>query len=117
MKIALSFLRRAVLRAFGLAGLAAGISLGSAAEAAPARTEIVPYIEVQQVLNADLNDGDVLTYTSVSAGVDGRVTTRRVQAQISYRYERRIAWEDDIADDDVHTGIAQVHAQLVPNML
>lgn len=117
MKIALSFLRRGLLRAFGLAGLTAAISLGSAAEAAPARTEIVPYIQVQQVLNADLNDGDVLTYTSVSAGVDGRVTTRRVQAQISYRYERRIAWEGDIADDDVHTGIAQVHAQVIPNML
>jgi hypothetical protein len=115
MKIALS----SCLRAVGLSGLAAGLAMAFASPAAAAkRAEIVPYLEVEQVLSADFNGGgDTLTYTSVAAGVDGRVTGKRVQAQVSYRYERRIAWEHDIADDDVHTGIAQARAEIVPNML
>ncbi len=111
MKNALTSIARRIL-------LAAGLAIAFAAPASAAnRAEIVPYLEVQQVLSADLNDGDTLTYTSVSAGIDGRVTTRRVEAQVSYEYERRIAWNSGIADDDVHTGLAQVRAQIVPNML
>ena len=116
MKIALS----SFLKAVGLSGFAAGLAMafGSPAAAAPGRAEISPYLEVHQVLSADFNgSGDSLTYTSVSAGVDGRVSTRRVEAQVSYRYEHRIAWEHDVADDDVHTGLAQARAELVPNML
>ena len=116
MKIALSSLPRRMVRALGLAGLVAGIGIAVAAPSGK-RTDIVPYLEVQQVLSADFNDGDVLTYTSLAAGVDGRVTTRRVQAQASYRYERRIAWEGELADEDVHTGIAQARAEVIPNML
>lgn len=59
----------------------------------------------------------MLTYTAVAAGVDGRIRTRRVEAQISYRYERRIAWDKELADDDVHSGIAQARIQMVPNAL
>ena len=110
MKMKLAFV--AALGALGLSGLAAGVSL---AAAGPGRTAVVPYLEVQQVLSADLNEGDVLTYTALAAGVDAATTTRRVQAQVSYRYERRIAWEDDLADQDVHTGLAAVRAELVPN--
>ena len=46
------------------------------------------------MLSADLGSGgETLTYTSVAAGVDGRIQTRRVTAQISYRYERDIDME------------------------
>jgi hypothetical protein len=98
-------------------GLAASRSASHRRRSAAPRHAGVPYLEVQQVLNADLNEGDVLTYSALAAGVDARTSTRTVDAQVSYRYERRIAWEDDIGDEDVHTGLAAVRAELVPNTL
>jgi len=90
---------------------------GPAPNAAPrrrhSRGEIRPYLEVTQVLSADLNGGETLTYTSVAAGVDGRIETRRVTAQISYRYERNIEWGNQVADQDVHSGVALVRAEVV----
>ena len=101
--------------AFAAAGFAV---LATASDAdGQARSRITPYLEVQQVLAADLNEGDVLTYTSVGAGVSGHVETRRVQATISYNYQRRIAWEGGLADEDVHSGLAAVKVQVVPNLL
>ena len=116
MNMKLASIGRQALRAFGLSGLAAGLSLALSAPAS-AQTEVVPYLEVEQVLSADLNEGDTLTYTSVAAGVDATASTNRVQGQVSYRYERRIAWQDDLADDDIHSGLAQLRAELVPNTL
>ncbi|HEX8486316.1 hypothetical protein [Sphingomonas sp.] len=97
------------------------IALASAA-AMPAhaqegrRVVVAPYIELGQVLDADLNSGDVLTYTSLAAGIDAAVATARAQAQISYRYERRISWDDDIGDDDIHSGLARGTLRLVPGL-
>ena len=43
------------------------------------RVQISPYIEAGQVLAADLGDGgDVLTYSTLGAGIDASVQTRRV---------------------------------------
>ncbi|HEY5710631.1 MAG TPA: hypothetical protein VIT38_01950 [Allosphingosinicella sp.] len=82
------------------------------------RAEIHPYLEVTQVLSAELESGgETLTYTTVAAGVDGSISTRRVTAQVSYRYERDIAWEGNVADQDVHSGVAMVSAQIVPGAL
>ena len=83
-----------------------------------ARTEIGAYLEVAQVLSADLDSGgETLTYTSVAAGVDGTVQTRRVTAQISYRYERDIDWNDGGVDRDAHAGLAMVNVQVIPGAL
>ena len=114
MEIAsLKRLGRAML---GLAGLAAAFALAPAP--ASARTDAVPYLEVQQVLSADLNGGgDVLTYTAVAAGINASASTRRLEARMSYRYERRIAYEDDLVDDDIHSGVGQARLQLVPDLL
>src|SRR5687767_10279133 len=68
----------------------------AAAETAPApraatprlRSEIHPYLEVSQVVSAELDSGDTLTYTSLAAGVDGNIRTRRVTVSIGYRYQR-----------------------------
>lgn len=89
----------------------------SAPRARRSRGEIRPYLEIAQVLSADLDGGDTLTYTTLAAGVDGRVQTRRVTAQMSYRYERSIGWNGNVRDRDVHSGVAMVNAQVVPGLL
>ena len=82
------------------------------------RGEIRPYLEVQQVLSADLSHGgDTLTYTSVAAGVDGHIQTRRVTAQASLRYERDIDWNGHVEQQDNISGIATVHAEVAPGAL
>ncbi|PHR16800.1 MAG: hypothetical protein COA41_13540 [Sphingopyxis sp.] len=95
--------------------------LGFAAPAAEARerqADVAPYIEIQQVLVADLKDGsDVLTYTSVAAGVDTSIQTRNAAAQLNVRYERRFYYQDNLGDDDIVTGLARGRVQLVPNLL
>ena len=98
------------------------VDAAPAPEAAPpasgrARAEIHPYLEIAQVVSAELDGGDTLTYTSVAAGVDGRVATRRVTVQMSYRYQRNIEWEGEVGDTDIHSGIAQVGIQVVPGAL
>lgn len=79
------------------------------------RTEVGAYLEVAQVLSADLGSGgETLTYTSIAAGVDGTMQTRRVTAAVSYRYERDIDWQDGGIDRDAHSGLAMVNLQVVP---
>ena len=87
------------------------------ARAGRARTRIAPYLEVAQVVSAELDGGDTLTYTSIAAGVDGRVETRRVSVQLSYRYQRNIEWSGDVGDQDIHSGVAMVGVQVIPGAL
>lgn len=83
------------------------------------RSTIVPYLEIGQVLSADLkNGGDVLTYSLAAVGVDAAVQTARAEAQVSVRYERRFAWGgDNIGDQDAISGIARANLQIIPNAL
>lgn len=88
------------------------------------RVDVGAYVELQGGVSAELAGGDALlgndetlTYTSVAAGVDGQVSTRRVAASFGYRYERRFELSGDLPDADIHSGIAQVRAQLVPGTL
>jgi uncharacterized protein (PEP-CTERM system associated) len=102
---------------------AAGQDAAAPSQAPPSgrthsRGEIRPYLEVQQVLSADLgNGGNTLTYTSVAAGVDGHIETRRVTAQASLRYERDIDWNGHVAQEDNVSGLATVHAEVAPGLL
>ncbi len=95
--------------------------IGLAAPAVEARernADVAPYIEVQQILVADLKDGsDVLTYTSVAAGIDSSIQTRGAEAQLNVRYERRFFYQDNLGDDDVITGLARGRVQIVPDLL
>lgn len=75
---------------------------------------VAPYIALGQVLTADLQSGDVLTYSTVAAGIDASIRGERAEAQISYRYERRISWDREIGDDDVHSGLARAAVKVVP---
>lgn len=94
-----------------------GIALAMilAATGAQARERYVtPYIELTQVLDADLTNDDVLTYSQIAVGIDAGVSGRRSEAQISYRYERRIPWNDRAIDSDVHTGLARASVMVAP---
>ncbi len=69
---------------------------------------IEPYVDASQVLVADLSGGgEVLTYSTIGAGVDASIQTRRIEVQLSYNYERRIAYQRDVADGDTHSGLAR----------
>ncbi|AJP74475.1 hypothetical protein TS85_12175 [Sphingomonas hengshuiensis] len=81
------------------------------------RTRVSPYIEASQVLSADLSGGgDVLTYSTVAAGVDASVQTRRVEVQVSYKYERRFAYDGSLANDQTHSGLARARARVAPGL-
>ena len=101
-----------MMRIFSVGVALGALIAGTSAQAQSRRVAVTPYIEVGQVLDADLNTGDVLTYSTIAAGIDVAASTARVTGQLSYRYERRIAWDDDIGDDDIHTGLARVSAQV-----
>ncbi|MEH6828917.1 hypothetical protein [Parasphingorhabdus sp.] len=89
-----------------------------AAEARERKADVAPYIEIQQILVADLKDGsDVLTYTSVAAGLDSSIQTRGAEAQLNVRYERRFYYQDNLGDDDIVTGLARGRVDIVPNLL
>lgn len=76
---------------------------------------VTPYIEVGQVLTAELsNGGDVLTYSTVAVGVESTISTRRFQAAVDARYERRIAWEDPLLDNDIISGLARARYDVAP---
>ncbi|MFN3820020.1 hypothetical protein [Blastomonas sp.] len=82
------------------------------------RSVVVPYLEVGQVISADIkNGGDLLTYSLAAVGVDAVVQTARTEAQVSVRYERRFSWNDDFGDQDAISGIARANVQLIPNTL
>ncbi|MDX5984726.1 hypothetical protein [Sphingomonas echinoides] len=88
---------------------------------APAHAEerkrsITPYIEIGQVVTADLKNDDVLTYSTVAAGVDASVQTQRTQLQVSYRYERRFSYSKKVGDDDVHSGLARATVRVAPGV-
>ncbi|MBK2451702.1 hypothetical protein, partial [Escherichia coli] len=94
--------------------VAAAVALALPAHAQ--RVQVSPYIELGQVLTVDLNDGDTLTYTSAAVGVDASVSSRRVTVSASAEYERRIAWNDDLADSDVVSGIVRGTALVAPGL-
>jgi hypothetical protein len=80
--------------------------------------DVVPYIDVAQVVVAELSPGsDVVTYSQVAAGVDASVQGRNNQGAVSVRYERRIGWEDDQPDGDTISGIARASAAVIPQTL
>ena len=79
---------------------------------------VQPYIEVSQLLSAELSPGDdVLTFTTVAVGVDINVQGRNSGAAVSLRYERNIGYEDNSVDADTISGVARGTLALVPNAL
>ena len=84
------------------------------AQAEKRRKVLTPYIEIGQVVTADLKSNDVLTYSTVAAGVSADVHTRRADVQVSYRYERRFSYSKKVGSDDVHSGLARANFTVAP---
>jgi hypothetical protein len=96
-----------------------GAALMAATAITPAsaqRARLTPYIEASQVVAADLNGGDVLTYSTVGAGIDAQVQSRRVEVQVSYRYEHRFDYQNKLNNDHTHSGLATVKATVAPGL-
>lgn len=82
------------------------------------KVKITPYIEAGLVAQAELSPGnDVLTYSTIAAGVDAAFRGRNNEGSISLRYERRFGLSGNTADSDVVSGIARVSASVVPRTL
>ncbi|EAQ30323.1 hypothetical protein NAP1_06085 [Erythrobacter sp. NAP1] len=78
---------------------------------------IQPYIEVSQILTAELSPGDeVLTFTQIAAGVDVNAQGRNSGASVSVRYERNIGYGDAV-DTDTISGIARGYLSVIPRAL
>jgi hypothetical protein len=78
------------------------------------RAQVRPHIDAGQVLTADIQGGDVLTYSTVGAGVDVSVHSRRVEVTLSYNYQHRFSYDSATPDDDLHSGIAVIRARVMP---
>lgn len=81
-------------------------------------TTFQPYIEVSQILTAQLEPvSDQLTFTQVAIGVDTSVQGRRSGASVSLRYERNFSYGDDQVDTDTVSGVARGYLAVVPEAL
>ena len=83
------------------------------------RLRIAPYIEAQQVVTAELSPGnEVLTYSTLAAGVAANLTGRNAEAGVAVRYERRFGWgSKKTSDSDVVSGVARARVGIVPRTL
>ncbi len=111
-------MRRSTVLRHALTGAACAALAAGPAYAA--RKQILPYVEVQQVIDFDIagNDGrGTNTYTSVAAGVNASIDARNASATLDYRYEHRFGWGDGLDDQDIHTGLARGRVALVPNLI
>lgn len=96
--------------------ISSAAALVAAAPALAQHTQVSPYIDASQVLTWDSASDDVLTYSTIGVGVDATVQTRRVQVQVSYRYDRRFDYRGELANDDMHSGLVQAQATVAPGL-
>ncbi|GLK45411.1 MULTISPECIES: preprotein translocase subunit YajC [Novosphingobium] len=81
------------------------------------RIEIAPYIEVDQIVTAELSPGsDVLTYTQVAVGVDASIQGRNNGASASVRYQRQFGWGKKAGDGDAISGVVRGYTTIVPGV-
>ncbi|MFC0204819.1 preprotein translocase subunit YajC [Novosphingobium soli] len=81
------------------------------------RIEVAPYIELNQVVGAELSPGDdVLTYTQAAAGVDASVAGRNHGASASIRYQRQFGWGKRAGDGDAISGVVRGYATVTPGV-
>jgi hypothetical protein len=77
--------------------------------------EVTPYIEADQVLTAELDpSSDVVTYTTLAAGVDATAVGHYSAGSASVRYERHFGYGSGIEDSDTISGVARASVAVVP---
>lgn len=82
------------------------------------RVEVAPYIEAGLVAIAELSPGnDVMTYSTIAAGVDIGLNGRNNQGSLSVRYQRSIAISGNSQDSDQISGVARFSSAIVPGAL
>jgi hypothetical protein len=82
------------------------------------RGYVTPYIEAQQVVSAELSPGnEVLTWSTLAAGVDAGLSGRNTQGAVSLRYERRFGWGNGLSDSDAISGVARASTAIIPRTL
>lgn len=97
----------------GAALAAMGATPALAQNASPRKVDVTPYLGIDQVVIAPLKgDGDVLTYTNVTAGVTASVQTRRVEAAADLQYMHSFGWGSQAPDQDTISGIATTNIVL-----
>jgi hypothetical protein len=75
--------------------------------------EIRPYIELDQVVTAELSPGnDVLTYTQAAVGIDASISGRNNAASASVRYERQVGWGKKAGDGHAISGVVSGYTTL-----
>ncbi|PZQ55831.1 MAG: preprotein translocase subunit YajC [Novosphingobium pentaromativorans] len=81
------------------------------------RLEVTPYIEIDQIVDAQLSPGnDVLTYTQLAAGVDAGISGRNNAVSASVRYERYIGWGKKARSGDAISGLVRGYATITPGL-
>ncbi|MFZ2980239.1 MAG: hypothetical protein WA085_04340 [Sphingobium sp.] len=100
------------------AGLMVAATLAHPASART-QTDVSPYLEVNQIAIANWQGGndEVLTYTTVAAGVDASITTQRAEVGVNARYERRFGWGNNIPDQDAISGLLRGRVNLIRDTL
>lgn len=79
--------------------------------------KVTPYIEAAQIVSAQLSPGDdMLTYSTIAAGVDASVQGRNTGLAASVRYEHRFGWGSRAEDGDIISGLANGYATLLPGL-
>ncbi len=95
-----------------------GDDIGSKISLRGKRSYVTPYIEAQQVVSAELSPGsDVLTWSTLAAGIDAGIAQRNTQGALSLRYERRFGWVGGTSDSDAVSGVARASTAIVPRVL
>ncbi len=92
------------------------VILAMASSAAHARPVVRPYLEVGQVLTADFENDDVVTFSTLTLGMDAEIRSQRTEVSLQYRYDRRFGTSRDFGDGALHTGIGRARAVLVPGL-
>ncbi|WP_313737767.1 hypothetical protein [Sphingobium yanoikuyae] len=97
----------------------ASVSAPALAQGTPASTrkvDVTPYLGIDQVVMVPLKgDGDVVTYTNLTAGVTVEVQTRRLNAAADVQYMHSFGW-GHATDSDVLSGIANAGYKLTPEL-
>ncbi len=80
------------------------------------KLEVSPYIEVDQIVTADLSPGnDVLTWTQLAVGADASITGRNNALSASVRYQKQIGW-GRATNGDVISGVARGYTTIAPGL-